>query len=59
MTAYAGIHRPPRTMTDAEQALLLKATGEHARGFRDHVLFSMALGTGLRESELLADKLSF
>ena len=32
----------------------MKVTGEHARGFRDHVLFSVALGTGLREHELLA-----
>jgi site-specific recombinase XerC len=29
-------------------------TGEHRAGFRDHVLISMALGTGLREHELLA-----
>lgn len=46
--------KPPRTLTDVEQARLLKATGEHRQGFRDHVLFSLALGTGLRESEILA-----
>ena len=28
---------------------LLKTTGEHREGFRDHVIFSLALGTGLRE----------
>lgn len=48
------IVKPPRTMTQKEQAALLKVAGEHARGFRDHVLLSLALGTGLRESELLA-----
>jgi len=41
-------------MSYAEQARLLKVTGEHARGFRDHVLLSFALGTALREAELLA-----
>ena len=54
MTAYATLRRPTRTMTDLEQAKLLKVTGEHARGFRDHVLFALALGTGLREHEVLA-----
>ena len=54
MTAYATQRRPPRTLTEVEQATLLKVTGDHARGFRDHVLFALALGTGLRESELLA-----
>lgn len=46
--------KPPRTLTDVEQALLLKVTGEHREGFRDHVLLSLALGTALRESELVA-----
>jgi site-specific recombinase XerD len=45
--------KPPRTLTEAEQARLLKTTGEHRGGFRDHVLFSLALGTGLRQSELV------
>ena len=39
-------------MTAAEQAALLKATAAHAAP-RDHLLYSMALGTGLRLSELL------
>jgi len=53
--AYAErTRRPPRTLTEIEQAQLLKTTGEHRDGFRDHVLFSLALGTGLRESELVA-----
>lgn len=53
--SYAdNIALPPRTMTEGEQRALLKVTGEHARGFRDHVIFSMALGTALREHEILA-----
>ncbi len=44
--------RAPETMTAAEQAALLRATAAH-RAPRDHVLYSMALGTGLRFSELL------
>ena len=31
------IARPPRTLTELEQRLLLKVTGEHRDGFRDHV----------------------
>ncbi len=55
MSAYAAaIARPPRTLTDVEQARLLKITGEHRDGFRDHMLFALALGTGLREHELAA-----
>lgn len=52
--SYADRRRPPKTLTVLEQAKLLKTSGEHARGFRDHVIFAFALGTGLRESELLA-----
>jgi integrase len=55
MTAYAdAIAKPPRTLTDLEQKLILKTTGEHRDGYRDHVIISLALGTGLREHELLA-----
>lgn len=55
MSAYvAAIARPPRTLTRIEQARLLKVTGERRDGFRDHVLFALALGTGLREHELAA-----
>jgi site-specific recombinase XerC len=34
--------------------MLLRVTGERRDGFRDHVLFSLALGTGLREHEIVA-----
>ncbi len=55
MTAYADtISRPVKTLTEAEQRALLKVTGQHIDGFRDHVIFSLAMGTGLREHELLA-----
>jgi site-specific recombinase XerC len=55
MTMYAdAVAKPPKTLTELEQRMLLKATGEHARGFRDHCIISLALGTGLREHELLA-----
>jgi integrase/recombinase XerC len=55
MTAYAdAMAKPPRALTDLEQKLLLKTTGEHTDGCRDHVLISLALGTGLREHEFLA-----
>lgn len=54
MPSYAESGRAPRTLTEREQRLLLKVTGEHRAGFRDHVLYAMALGTGLREHELVA-----
>ncbi len=44
--------RAPETMTAAEQAALLNATAAHPAP-RDHLLYSMALGTGLRLRELL------
>ena len=44
--------RAPETMTASEQALLLRVTAAHDDP-RDHVLYSMALGTGLRLRELL------
>jgi site-specific recombinase XerD len=55
MTAYAdSLARPPRTLTEREVALILRITGQHASGWRDHVIVSLALGTGLREHEILA-----
>jgi integrase/recombinase XerC len=45
--------RPPRTLTDADQAKLLKVSGAKKDDFRDHVIFSVALGTGLREMEIV------
>ena len=44
---------PPRSLTEGEQRALLKVTGDHARGFRDHVIISVGLGTALRQHEIL------
>jgi site-specific recombinase XerD len=44
----------PRTLTKDEQSALMKETGTHRSGFRDHVIFSLALGTALREHELIS-----
>ena len=49
MANYADATRTPRTLTDREQRALLKVTGEHRAGYRDHMLYAMPLGTGLRE----------
>jgi len=40
----------PQTLTTDEQKLILKATAKQPR---DHLIFSMALGTGLRLGELV------
>jgi integrase/recombinase XerC len=45
--------RPPRTLTDREVKKILATTGAAKDGFRDHVIISLALGCGLRESEIL------
>ncbi|WP_375743687.1 site-specific integrase [Corallococcus interemptor] len=54
MSAYAAVARPPRTLTEKEVNLLLRTTGLHRDGFRDHCLYSLALASGLREHELVA-----
>lgn len=55
MTAYVeSVRRVPRTLTEREQKALLKVTGEHRAGYRDHLLYAMALATGLRAHELVA-----
>src|SRR3990172_1802412 len=40
----------PQTLTEDEQKLILRATAQHPR---DHLIISVALGTGLRVSELV------
>jgi integrase/recombinase XerC len=45
--------RPPRTLTDAETKKILDVTGKAAAGFRDHMIISLAIGTGLRQSEIV------
>src|SRR5688572_21656941 len=46
--------RPPTTLTAREQTALLTTTGDRVAGWRDHVLYALALGTALREHEVLA-----
>jgi len=46
--------RPPKTLTVDEQKKILAVTGKDVDGFRDHVILSLALGCGLRESEIVA-----
>jgi len=43
-------HLSPQTLTAAEQAALLRASAGHPR---DHVILSVALGTGLRLAEIV------
>src|SRR5262245_30071341 len=43
-------HLSPTTLTAAEQQLILRATAHHPR---DHAIFSLALGTGLRLAEIV------
>lgn len=52
MADYVATVLPPRTLTENEVARLLRVTGEHRAGFRDHVILAVALGTGLREHEI-------
>lgn len=52
--SYARRGLPPKTLTRAEQDALLAVTGQTAETYRDHMIFSIALGTGLRESEIAA-----
>lgn len=54
MSYVTTIRKPPKTLTADEMGRLLRASGEHRDGFRDHVIFSVALGTGLREHEIAA-----
>jgi site-specific recombinase XerC len=44
----------PKTLTAEEQSKLLTETSRSADDFRDHIIFALALGTGLRVSELVA-----
>jgi len=55
MTAYGeSPSRAPRTLTEREQVALLRVTAGTREALRDHVLYALALGTGLRAHELLA-----
>ena len=43
-------HLSPPTLTSAEQVTILTVTAVHAR---DNLIYSLALGTGLRLSEIV------
>src|SRR5262245_12315274 len=43
-------HLSPTTLTASEQALILRVTAGH---LRDHLIISLALGTGLRLAEIV------
>src|SRR5438093_377902 len=43
-------HLSPRTLTNSEQKAILRATTRNAR---DHLIYSLALGTGLRLAEIV------
>ncbi len=43
-------HLSPTTLTQAEQPTILRATTKHPR---DHLIYSLALGTGLRLGEIV------
>ena len=43
-------HLSPPTLTESELQLILAATSNHPR---DHLIYSLALGTGLRLAELV------
>jgi len=46
--------RQPTTLTEAETTALLQATARAESDLRDHLLLSIALGTGLRVNELVS-----
>ena len=54
MPYFPTISRPPKTLTRDEQRRLLEVTGRSWDSFRDHVIYSLALATGLREQEIAA-----
>jgi len=44
----------PRVPSPAEQTRVLAVSGKHVDGYRDHMIFSVALGSALREHEIEA-----
>ena len=49
-SSHQDAQRITHTLTQAEQRTILRATARHPR---DHLLISMALGTGLRLGEIV------
>jgi len=48
------LHRKRKELDNAEIDKLLLVTGHRKAGWRDHVLYSLAIGSGMREHELAA-----
>lgn len=48
------IRSAPRTLSADEAEQLLEVTGQHVDGFRDHMIYQLALSTAMREHEILA-----
>lgn len=42
----------PRVPSPAEQLKILAVSGKHVDGYRDHMIFAVALGSALREHEI-------
>lgn len=51
--SFRSATRTPTTLTAPEQRKLLKLTGERRGAEREHMLYSLALGTALRAHELV------
>ena len=54
MSNHLDSTRPVATLTERERTLLLKATSRYRADFRDHMMLALALGTALREHEIVA-----
>lgn len=54
MSHFAKALRPPRSFTQAEARRLLDASGQYAEHFQEHMIFSLAIGLGLRLHEIQA-----
>ena len=54
MSHFTKSLRPPRTLTNAEAQRLLDASGRYAETLRDHLVFALAFGLGLRVHEIQA-----
>jgi len=54
MSTIHRIHKPRKELNAEEVEKLLLVTGHRVAGWRDHVLYSLAIGSGMREHELEA-----
>ncbi len=52
-TIYRSPDQPLRVLGPEEQKAILRATRDHRRGYRDHLMFSLALLAGLRAGTIV------